>query len=176
MTARQLSAFGLLAFLLSCSENDPQPFKYRIDTELMPYLETFLAEANSRGLSFDAENLIMEFGELRKEICGEYQRSTAGQRRIIIVKNAACWLDAPTQNREALVLHELGHCLLLRPHRDDKLKSGDPASIMYSQNDGPYSPCIYDVGGDIDCNKTSRRGYYIDELFDPVAPVPDWGG
>lgn len=176
MTARQLSAFGFLAFLLSCSGNDPQPLEYRIDNELMPYLETFLAEAGSRGLSFDPENLIMEFGEPGEEICGEYQLSTAGQRRIIIAKNAACWLTAPTQNREALVFHELGHCLLLRSHRDDKLKSGDAASIMHSQNDGPYSPCSYDIGGDNDCNKMSRRSYYVDELFDPAAPVPDWGG
>jgi hypothetical protein len=176
MTARHLSVFGLLALLLSCSGNDPQPLKYRIDNELMPYLETFLAEASIRGLSFDAENLIIEFGEPGEEICGEYRLSATGQRTITIAKNSACWLNAPTQNREALVFHELGHCLLLRPHRDDKLKSGDPASIMHSQNDGPYSPCIYDIGGDNDCNKTSRRSYYVDELFDPVAPVPDWGG
>lgn len=176
MTARQLSTFGLLAILFSCSKDDPQPLKYSIDNELMPYLETFLTEASNRGLSLEVENLIMEFGQPGAEICGEYQLSSAGQRRIIIAKNAACWLDAPTQNREALVFHELGHCLLQRTHRDDKFNSGDPASIMHSQNDGPYSPCIYDIGGDNDCNKTSRRGYYIDELFDPMTAVPDWDG
>jgi hypothetical protein len=38
---------------------------------LLPYLETFLSEASSRGLKFDAENLMMEFGTASIEICRE---------------------------------------------------------------------------------------------------------
>jgi hypothetical protein len=118
----------------------------------------------------------MEFGTASIEICGECLHiKNGGQRKIIIVQNSYCWLDAATQNREALVFHELGHCLLVRNHREDKLPSGAMSSIMHSQNNGPYSPCVYDLGGDGDCDKTARRSYYVNELFDPSTPVPEWG-
>lgn len=165
----------LLALVLSCDESRLVPTTYRIDNELLPYVEVFFAEAISRGVEVRKENLILEFGAATDEICGQcYDPKNGGQRTIIILHNASCWQDASTQNREALVFHELGHCLLGRNHRDDKLPNDAPASIMHSQNSGPYSPCIYDLGGDDSCNKTGRRNYYIDELFDPITPIPDW--
>jgi len=171
---RRLFLLGLLALVLSCEENNPTI--YRIDDELLPYLETFLAEASSRGFEFAPENLVMEFGTTYEKICGQsLHYKNNGQRKIIIVRSSFCWLDAPVQNREAIVFHELGHSLLVRDHRDDTLPNGDVASIMYSNIEGPYSPCIYDIGSDNSCNKTARRSYYIDELFDPSTPVPEWG-
>lgn len=173
---RRLFLFILLIFAFSCEESEPKPTIYSIDDELLPYLETFLAEANSRGVQFEAENLIMEFGTASEELCGQSTNPKNGrQRKITIVKNSFCWLDAPAQSREALVFHELGHCLLVRDHLEDKLPNGATASIMHSENDGPYSPCIYDLGGNNNCDKTPRRSYYIDELFDPSTPIPDWG-
>jgi hypothetical protein len=35
---------------------------------ILPYLETFLSEASSHRLKFDAENLMMEFGTASIEI------------------------------------------------------------------------------------------------------------
>ena len=172
---KRLLSLGLLALILSCEESDPKP-QYLIDDELLPYLETFLSEAGNRGQEFKTENLIMEFGTASEEVCGQcINPKNGGQRKIIIIRNSSCWLDAPSQDREALVFHELGHCLLERNHRDDTLPNGAVSSIMYSENDGPYSPCIYDIGDDQSCNFTGRRSYYIDELFDPSTPVPDWG-
>jgi hypothetical protein len=173
---KRLLTAGLLALILSCEQNNPQPTTYRIDEELLPYLETFLAEANSRGLEFERENLIIEFGTAAEEVCGQCLISkNGGQRKITIVQNSVCWEYRPAQTREALVFHELGHCLLERNHREDKLPNGAQASIMYSGNDGPYNPCVYVIGNDTSCNKTGRRSYYIDELFNPSTPVPDWG-
>jgi hypothetical protein len=166
----------LLILVFSCEDDSPKPTIYQIDEELLPYLETFLTEANNRGVEFDAENLILEFGTAVDEVCGECSNpGNGGQRKVTIVRSSLCWLDAPSQNREALVFHELGHCLLKRGHRDDKLPNGAVSSIMYSEHNDPYSPCIYDLGGDNSCDKTPRRAYYIDELFDPSTPVPDWG-
>lgn len=173
---RRLLSFLLLLIVFSCEENTPRPTVFQIDDGLLPYLETFLAEASSRGLTFINENLIMEFGTAADEVCGQCKIvENGGQRTILIVQNSFCWIDVPAQNREAIVFHELGHCLLARNHREDKLPNGAPASIMYSQNNGPYNPCIYDLDGDNSCNKTSRRAYYINELFDPTTPVPEWG-
>ena len=173
---RRLLPFLLLLMVFSCEENNPRPNVFQIDEALMPYLETFLAEADRRGLTFGNENLVMEFGTAPKEACGQCTIvENGGQRTIVIVQNSFCWLDVPIENREAIIFHELGHCLLVRNHREDKLPIGAPASIMYSQNEGPYNPCIYDLEGDNSCNKTARRPYYIDELFDPTTPVPEWG-
>jgi hypothetical protein len=69
----------------------------------------------------------------------------------------------------------LGHCLLNRMvHREDKLPNGDFASIMNRAEKGLYEVCVYDIGGG-DCDKTYRREYYINELFDETTPIPDWG-
>lgn len=173
---KRLLTFGLLTLILSCEQDNPKPTTYWIDDELLPYLDIFLAEASSRGLTITKENLIMEFGTASEEVCGQCLLSkNGGQRKITIVQDSPCWLYAPILNREALVFHELGHCLLKRKHREDTLPNGAPASIMYSKNDDPYSPCIYVIGNDTSCNKAGRRTYYLDELFDPSTPVPDWG-
>lgn len=171
---KRLLILLMLTMILSCEDNQESTI-YRIDEELLPYLETFLAEARSHGLQVEAKNLIMEFANDAGEICGECSNpKNSGQRKVTIVRNSLCWLDAPAQNREALVFHELGHCLLVRDHRDEKFPNGAVSSIMHSEYEGPYSPCIYDLGGDKSCDKTERRGYYVDELFDPSTPVPDW--
>lgn len=41
------------------------------------------------------------------------------------------WNTANDTQRELLAHHELGHCVLYRPHKSDKLPSGEYGSIMY---------------------------------------------
>jgi hypothetical protein len=164
---------GMVVLAFSCTE---EPLVFRVDPELLPYLQTFYAEAELRGIEFKEENLILEFGTTADEICGQSTTLKGGQRKVVIIKDSNCWLDAPTQDREALVFHELGHSLLGRSHRNDTFTSGDAVSLMHGLNQGPYSPCVYDLGGDGSCDKTSRRSYYLNELFDPSTPAPDWGG
>src|SRR6187549_2040441 len=120
---RKLLFVGLLGLAFACDENDPT-LTYQIDPDLLPYLESFITEATSRGLEFKPENLILEFGTTSEEICGQSITLKNGQRKIIIIRDSPCWLDAPTQNRESLVFHELGHGLLHRGHRDDLLPNG----------------------------------------------------
>jgi hypothetical protein len=90
-----------------------------------------------------------------------------------------CWQNEPDQNKEALIFHELGHCLLNRGHKDDVFPSGAPKSLMITQIDGPYQPCDYVLSDDPEavkkCNLTVRRPYYLDELFNEnLSDVPDW--
>ncbi len=145
---------------------------YQIDPKLLPYVESFVAEAKKRNITVVPENLIMKFNKESIEICGHFTRMNTGQREVVI--NPGCWDSAPEQNREALAFHELAHCFLNRGHRDDLLPNKAPASIMNIQNNGPYEPCIYPIDGDNTCNKTARRNYYIDELFNDKMPVPYW--
>lgn len=43
------------------------------------------------------------------------------------------WLDATPEGREALVFHELGHCVLDRMHDDTVDDMGRPVSVMYPE-------------------------------------------
>ncbi|RFS14369.1 hypothetical protein [Emticicia sp. C21] len=162
----------LLLVNLSCSKKEAIPTVYQIDPKLEPYLKSFVAEAQKRNITVKLENLIMKFDNESIEICGHFVKEKSGQREIVI--NPICWDSVPEQNREALAFHELGHCFLNRLHRNDLLPNNAPVSIMHIQNNGPYEPCIYPIDGDNTCNKTARRNYYIDELFNDKTPVPDW--
>ncbi len=170
--------FVIVVLFFACQKSPIEPTIYRIDKDLEPFLKTFVDESKKRGIDVKPENLIMVFGTTSKEICGQCEvLKSNGQRTITINNDAQCWKIAPNENREALVFHELGHCLLERNHRDETLPNGVVASIMNSnyQISGPYEPCIYAISGDNSCNKTSRRIYYIDELFNEKTGVPAWG-
>ncbi|MFD2522569.1 hypothetical protein [Emticicia soli] len=162
----------LLLISLSCSKKETIPTVYEIDPKLQPFLATFVAEAKKHNIEIVPENLRMKFERESREVCGHFASDKNGQREIVI--NLACWENAPNQNREALVFHELGHCFLNRLHRDDLLPNKAPSSIMSTEGNGHYEPCIYPIEGDNSCNKTMRRDYYVTELFNPKTPVPDW--
>jgi hypothetical protein len=139
----------------------------------VPYITKFIAEAEKAGIFVKPENLKVTIKPDNVSVCGNFTKDKTGQRNIVI--NARCWKNAPDQNKEALAFHELGHCFLNRSHRDDLLPNKAPASIMNTYNVGPYEPCIYAIDGDTRCNKTERRSYYINELFNDKTPVPYWG-
>jgi hypothetical protein len=178
---KNLIKITLLLSLLAC-EKTSAPLVYQADPAIEVYIDRFIEEAAIRGITIKKENLIAEFtSERTNEVCGQCLTATKNidknQRKITISNGAICWSAAPTENREALVFHELGHCLLGRSHRNDLFANNAPASIMFVNNVGPYQPCQYSLGGNSngsDCNFTSRRKYYIDELFNEKTPSPTW--
>jgi hypothetical protein len=176
---KKVHTFVIIMLIFACQKQSVAPTIYNVDKDLESYMKSFIDEAKKRGIEIKAENLIMEFGVASSEICGQFtQAASNGQRTIVIRNVSSCWKNAPNENREALVFHELGHGLLGRSHRDDNLPNGAVASIMNSQSSVAYEPCGYDISGDnnvSNCNKTSRRSYYIEELFDAKIPIPLWG-
>ncbi len=150
-------------------EESPRDFL----AEMRMHAETFREEAVARGVNvadlmsrvvFKEEAEIIFEGQ---SLCGFapwYSDPTTDDLTISIVTDETCWSGRPEADNEALIFHELGHMVLDRGHRDDKLPNASRASIMVSTNlAGLY------VG-----NASSRRKYYIDELFNPDTPVPDW--
>ena len=171
---KKLVLLFLLICVISCQKQQIEPTVYQIDKDLQPYLNSFTEEAKKRGIEIKLENLIMKFDSSSANLCGKYSKqSLDGQRTVIIKKDFICWKGVPNQNKEALVFHELGHCFLNRSHRDDLLPNGADASIMNSNSYGPYQPCIYAIDNN-DCNRTTRRSYYVDELFNEKTSVPAW--
>ncbi|WP_341227590.1 putative metallopeptidase [uncultured Arcticibacterium sp.] len=176
---KRLLSFFLLLVSLGC-EKEALVFEYRINDSLKTYVNTFYTEAENRGLKLQRENLIVDFVDsLEEDRCGQCERPAGNmeqQRRVLISLTSDCWSQEPQQNKEALVFHELGHCLLNREHKEVLFPSGAPQSIMTLILDGPYQPCEYVIGDNPSaCNKTVRRQYYIDELFsENIDTIPSW--
>lgn len=167
----------LIVTALSCqppAQVPATPAQYSVPTELEAYVQQFREEAQKRGKAVATDNLIIEFGQPSlKEACGECVLEAGKTPRIILAKNASCWQQVSTQERECLVFHELGHCLLNRSHVATPFPSGAFVSLMNPADRTVYATCPYPIGND-ECDKRPRRGYYVDELFNTSTPAPPW--
>lgn len=177
MRLTSLLASLLLLTLLSCQsakQVEPEPVQYSVPAEIEPFIKTFRDEAQKRGSTVSATNLIVEFGTPQgQDVCGQCILEIGKTPRILLNNNSFCWKQANPQERECLLFHELGHCLLKRAHKIDKLPNGAFTSLMNPDNVDVYAICRYPIGGE-ECDKRPRRDYYIDELFAPATPAPAW--
>lgn len=173
---RSLIVIVILLSLTGCqSSSQPEPVQYSVPAEVEPYLKSFREEATKRNKSVSTDNLIVTFGTAQAEdICGQCILENGKTPRIILNSDDFCWETANTNERECLVFHELGHCLLNRLHKTETFPNGAYVSLMNPNNVAVYATCHYPIGGD-ECDKRDRRDYYINELFDASTPTPAWG-
>ncbi len=165
---------GLLLFIGACDRNDDFKPVYNVPEEIQPLIDSFIHEASIRGVTITIDNLIVTYDNSQAAVCGSCNSTapiTDTQKIITIKSGAPCWIEQ--LELEALVFHELGHCVLGRPHLNDELPNGDPKSMMVQDNVAVYAPCLYAIN-DKPCDNTFKRGYYLDELFNENTPVPDW--
>jgi hypothetical protein len=174
----------ILALTIGCKpEEINEPTVYNVDASLAKYVDKFFQEANTRGITISKENLIVKPAINTSDftdICGKCTQNSKFpelQRTVEInMASSPCWKNISENDKEALVFHELGHCLLNRiAHKNDTFADGSPKSIMVANNTDLYGPCIYTFDENPTlCNKTNRRKYYIDELFDEKTATPSW--
>ena len=164
---------SIVGFSLAGCEQRFEPV-YDVAGDLEMHVDAFLDEAALRGHQLTINNLILEYDqELARSVCGICNsRSPSPNVQKVIRINPHCTITYHEQI-EALVFHELGHCVLGRDHDSELLPNGDPKSIMTPANYDVYAPCVYQIGEE-NCNFTFKRSYYVDELFDERTPVPDW--
>ena len=139
-------------FLASCAPPAGDVVAYK-DPAIASYASRFVTEAWQRGRNTDLSKLFMDFRTLSDQRrAGECVRVSG--RGIIIRMNSTWWpLHLNDQERENVVFHELGHCVLNREHSSGiDVELGIPASVMYPS---PLPPGVY----------TRFRKYYVDELF-----------
>jgi hypothetical protein len=166
-----------LLFLTTCRQKEQLPV-YQVPADVEPYVQAFLSEARARGKNIQLTNLIVDIAEKDTVglcgLCRQVVGDQSQQKRIFIFRD--CWTGATNEHREALLFHELGHCVLGRiTHKNSQLPNGDFASLMNTSEISLYQRCIYNLGiGQGTCDKRFKRSYYIDELFDENTPVPDW--
>jgi len=146
------------------------PHEYSVDAAFGDYVHRFETEADLRGhqINLQLSGLIIEFANLKDGKAGlcHYERPI----RIEIDRSYWNQLSESANAdllKEDLIFHELGHGILNRRHTNEILENGDWKSMM--------------CGGDAVENKAwninyrgKRRNYYIDELFNQGAPLPDF--
>lgn len=160
-----------IIFISGCGKKND--FIYNVPAELELYVKRFITEANARGHNITINNLIIKYDAVTSVIYCATSNVISSQndvQKIILVNPQVCWQN--DVQLEALIFHELGHCILGRNHDMSLMPKGDPKTIMYRDNIALYSPCVYNIGNP--CDLQYRRPYYIDELFNPLTPVPDW--
>ncbi len=171
-----LLLFTLLAGL-SCQPKQPapEPAQYSVPADVEPYVQHFRDETQKRGQNPSTNNLIITFSKTTgNDICGQCLLETGKTPRIVLSTDAYCWQNASDNERECLVFHELGHCLLKRGHRLSRFPNSAYVSLMNPDDRAVYATCAYPIGGDV-CDKRYRRDYYLNELADSATAVPVWG-
>lgn len=123
------------------------PFKAQVDN--------FVVEGAKRGVTVDMDryNVIM-VDRLPENIIG---LCVPAERMVLVSR--PYWVHADDVHREALISHELGHCVLRRMHLAG-VRFNHAISIMY--------PAINSV--DDEMWYMHFRDEYFDELFAPQPP------
>lgn len=156
-------------FLGSCKEDEEAaPF---IDPEFQTYVDSFLAEAASKGIELPrADLLTAEFAnDLPEGICGMGNANWPVNPRIRIRNSDGCWFDRTSIEKENFIFHELGHALLDRAHTSKVFDNQYPSSLMCSDQVEVYQCQPFNT-----YYTQEMRAYYVDELFDETTEVPTW--
>ncbi|MDH3651716.1 MAG: hypothetical protein OEQ53_18675 [Saprospiraceae bacterium] len=125
-----------------------------VDPELRQYLVAFQEEAASRGIKVDyvkkpiEARIELHENDVQLGWCN-YDFDTQN----MITINNLFWPILDDFDKEKLVFHELGHCVLFRSHLDVKTDDGFCKSIMHSGQS-----CA-------DNYSSETRKQYLDELF-----------
>ena len=143
-----LSVFMLLACQ---NENNRE-----IEKELDMYFSSFEAEALLRGLQFDTEDLVKDAyveSIVKDGVVGQCNSYSDGSKTLVIDENY--WERSSDDEKEYIIFHELGHCILERSHNDEKDSKGVCTSIMQSGLNNCRSQYTEE-----------NRDELLDELFD----------
>jgi len=115
------------------------------------YLNEFLSDARIRNIKIMPVRLTIKFKETPANILAYCHYYIDHTRTIEIDERK--WNNLSFNSKKLLIYHELGHCLLLKPHDNEKSEIyGYPQSIMNSY--------IF-AGSWFELNEIS----YIDQLF-----------
>lgn len=113
---------------------DPEPL-FKGPKELGKYVNKFVADGMIQKLNVipNMKNPMLEIQLASLKQYGQYViglcESGGNQRRVTF--DPSFWNSVDETQKELLAHHELGHCVLGRPHRTDLLKDKTYASIMY---------------------------------------------
>lgn len=148
-----LDRCAALALALTLTLGCGSPTKRaEIDPALQPYVDEF-----SRQFGMTVDWIPTKFKVLEGNWVGVCEYSGEGEdfKAIAINIDPDYWEDADEGERESLIMHEFGHCVLQRDHDDAWITMGGqriPRSVM---NSYVFSGSLY----------LAFKDYYMKELF-----------
>lgn len=121
------------------------------DKELVPYFDYFKKAAINYGVNVNYDNLVISFVDRYPQsewlaLC----QKIGSIRYVTLLKSH--FEKAPTEEKYALLVHELGHCVLNLPHKIGYFIDGCPYSIMHP-TDSMFG-CFF-----------KNEEYYFKEMF-----------
>lgn len=141
-----IAIWFLVAAASSCGQNQTVQLG-----EFAPYVQSFEDQASAHGQTVKVTNLIIQFGpmesSLERGLC-----EIDGNNTPTITIDQAAWETMDENQREPLIYHELGHCVLHRNHTAVQMAPGVPTSIMNPYTIPDYTYAAY-------------RDHYLAELF-----------
>lgn len=102
----------------------------QIDEPFKPYVQRFEQLSIERGNGVQIVDLKVSFGKMQSE----YENGACeiiGDNTPTVYINEVTWNRLTDIDREALIFHELGHCVLRRGHIDEIEEDGSPKSLMH---------------------------------------------
>ena len=148
-----------ITFLLvtSCATiNVVSDCEHYVDSSFKIYIDEFMKQAEKNDMDKDS---LQDFAMI---FASRLDGNTAGiclHPTNTILVNAEYWKLIDEYQREDLIFHELGHCVLGRSHCDAKNEDGTPVSIM---NPRVMWSATYMIS----------RDRYVKELFKPDHRCP----
>jgi hypothetical protein len=158
---RGLILFLASNFMLACAAApSSSPQVVSVQPQFSAFVSRFETVAAQQGRPLKVTNLIIQTGDLPVAANGDRERAVCetatGMTPTITVDNTA-WAEIANGaendlDREELLFHEMGHCLLGRVHNHDLQSDGTPVTMM-----NPYR-IDHDIYSD-------NHAYYVNELF-----------
>jgi hypothetical protein len=116
------------------SPTTPASELYEGDAAFAPYVQKFVADAALQGVDLVAEMkadpVVIQLGSLDYLGSGVIGLCETGYGSRTVTLEPDFWGQISDTQDELLMHHELGHCILYRPHRSALLSTGREASIM----------------------------------------------
>jgi len=104
-----------------------------VDEPIQEYFDRFVHEASLRNLdvAYATSQVDAQIGDITEpNVIGQCAWSQGHNHSITLDQNY--WRNANDMQREFLVFHELGHCVLGRDHVDSEVANGNCMSVMSS--------------------------------------------
>lgn len=151
---RQTIIYGMLAILTfsSCESEETEPF---IEDSAFVFIERFVHEASIRDIDIDLKELSIEvfIDDIEEQGVFGFCNHNGDQPGYIVLDKSN-WDVLADVDKEFLLFHELGHCILGRQHTNTRNTDGTCVSMMHSTEDA----CI-------NTYNSLTRTSYLDELF-----------
>jgi hypothetical protein len=126
----------LITFLTACAST-PKATLFEAPEDMGAYVRLFetYAKLYDYKIKYPSQGIrILMSTEMGDGVLGQcYVKS----KDSIVTFNAKIWVTLDAVQREMLVMHELGHCVLNLPHDSSEDEKGRPTSIMHPYADDP---------------------------------------